>query len=576
VIALKRARVLGALALSFGLVAAACSSDGGDAEVSSGDTAASETTDGAERADNATAGGGGTITLGAEQEPDCMDWIASCAGASWGAWTTLYHTMPRSFDFEMVDGDWAYVPSPLLAGDPEVTEDPQTVTYKLNPEAVWSDGTQITCADFEYTWDQIATGEDIYDPTGYVDISGIEAKDDTTCVATFSKPYAGWRSLFTGLYGVLPSHLLDGKDRSALMKDGYEFSGGPFMLKEWKKGDSITLVPNENYWGSKAKPDEVVWKFVPDTSAYFAAFKAGEVLAIYPQPQIDAIEEINAGLSGAREPLVTARTGNLEALWMNNNAFPFDSVPVRQAFAYSLDRDAVVKRLFGGIGVDKAVQSLNAPIVGKLADQEAFAGYTKDLDKVDELMTGDGWAKNANGVWEKGGKTATIEFKTTAGNKRRELTQQVVQEQAKAAGFEVTINNQKAGDLFGQQLPAGDFQLALYAQVLTNLEPGPSSCSIFCSKNIPSDANGNAGQNWTRTDIPELDTQLELIDTSVDVTKRGAATKAADKLEAENMVSLPLDPLPTIGLVSEKIQAPEISDNAILSVFWNLADWSVN
>jgi len=236
----------------------------------------------------------------------------------------------------------------------------------------------------------------------------------------------------------------------------------------------------------------------------------------------------------------------------------------------------VVKRLFGGIGVDKAVQSLNAPIVGKLADQEAFAGYTKDLDKVDELMTGDGWAKNANGVWEKGGKTATIEFKTTAGNKRRELTQQVVQEQAKAAGFEVTINNQKAGDLFGQQLPAGDFQLALYAQVLTNLEPGPSSCSIFCSKNIPSDANGNAGQNWTRTDIPELDTQLELIDTSVDVTKRGAATKAADKLEAENMVSLPLDPLPTIGLVSEKIQAPEISDNAILSVFWNLADWSVN
>ena len=119
-------------------------------------------------------------------------------------------------------------------------------------------------------------------------------------------------------------------------------------------------------------------------------------------------------------------------------------------------------------------------------------------------MTGDGWAKGADGIWAKGGVRATIEFKTTAGNKRRELTQQIVQEQAKNAGFEITINNAKAGDLFGQILPKGDYQLALYAQVLTNLEPG--NCSLFCSKNIPTEANGNVGQNWQRVNIPELDT----------------------------------------------------------------------
>ena len=56
----------------------------------------------------------------------------------------------------------------------------------------------------------------------------------------------------------------------------------------------------------------------------------------------------------------------------------------------------------------------------------------------------------------------TIEFKTTAGNKRRELTQQVVQQQLKEAGFDITINNVKAGDFFGQILPAGDRKKLAY------------------------------------------------------------------------------------------------------------------
>ncbi len=564
-----------ALLFAFAAIAAGCGSDSETGTDSSspatgGDTESSST-EGTEPASD-TAGGGGTLTLGAEQEPDCMDWINTCAGSSWGSWMVNYQTMPRAFDFEKEGDGWVYKPSVLLAGEPEVKADPQVVTYKLNPKAVWDDGTPITCKDFVYTWEQVAKGADVYDPSGYSDVSGVAATDDTTCVVTFSKPYAGWKSLFGGLYGVQPAHLLEGKDRNATMKDGYTFSGGPFKLESWEKGTAITLVPNESYWGPKAKPDKVIFKIIPDTAAAFQAFKAGEVLAIYPQPQIDAIEQINAGLDDVNS-VISADTGNLEALWMNNGKAPFDSVAVRQAFGYALDRDAIVKRLFGGIGVEKAVNSLNPPILASLADNEAWSGYKLDLAKVDELMTGDGWAKGADGIWAKGGQRAAIEFKTTAGNKRRELTQQIVQEQAKAAGFELTINNQKAGDLFGQQLPAGDFQLALYAQVLTNLEP--SNCGLFCSKNIPTDANGNTGQNWTRTNIPELDPLLEEVDATVDEDARAKANKAADKIQAENMVSLPLDPLPNIGLVSKKIKG-DVEENPLTSVFGNMYQWSLN
>lgn len=570
----KRATGLGALLLSLSLIAAACGSD--DSESSEGATttgAGTEQSTGATEPAATKAGGGGTITIGAEQEPDCMDWIASCAGSSWGSWMAGYHTMPRAFDFAKEGDGWVYKPSVLLAGEPEVTPGAKpVVTYKLNPKAVWSDKTPITCKDFIYTWEQVAKGTDIYDPTGYTDIETVVAKDDTTCVTTFAKPYAGWKSLFGANYGVLPAHLLEGKDRAAIMKDGYTFSGGPLRIEKWEKTVSVTLVPNENYWGDLAKPDKVVFKIIPDTAAYFQAFKAGEVQAIYPQPQIDAIEQISAGLPDTTQ-VISANTGNLEALWMNNAKAPFDSKAVRQAFAYSLDRDAVVKRLFGGIKVEKAVNSLNPPILASVADNNAWANYKLDLKKVDELMTGDGWAKGADGIWAKGGVRAAIEFKTTAGNKRRELTQQIVQEQAKAAGFDITINNAKAGDLFGQILPKGDYQLALYAQVLTSLEP--ANCGLFCSKNIPTEANGNVGQNWQRVNIAELDTLLSQVDAEVDGAKRAEANKKADKIQAENMISLPLDPLPNIGLVSTKVKG-DITENPILSIFGNVSQWSMS
>jgi peptide/nickel transport system substrate-binding protein len=187
-------------------------------------------------------------------------------------------------------------------------------------------------------------------------------------------------------------------------------------------------------------------------------------------------------------------------------------------------------------------------------------------------MEGDGWARGSDGIWAKGGQRASAAFKTTAGNKRRELTQQIVQEQARAAGFEITIDNQAASDLFGSQLPEGDFQLALYAQVMTSLDP--SNCSLFCSVNIPTDANGFSGQNWTRTNIPGVDPLLATVDTNLDDDERAAAQKEADGLLAEDATSIPLDPLPNILLWSDKIVGA-VGDNPILGPFHNMNVWGL-
>lgn len=520
---------------------------------------------------------GGTITIGAEQEPDCLDFVGSCSGSSWGFWTVAVNTLPRVFAAERVGDkdEWEIKHTSLVTEEPKLETDPvQKMTYQINPDAVWSDGVKITGKDFVYTWDQIANGEDVYDASGWKDIESVEvdADDDHKVVVTMAKNYGNWKDLFGGNYGILPAHILEGKDRNAETKDGYTFSGGPFKLESWKKGESITLVPNDKYWGEKPKVDKVVFKLATDTVAEFKSFNANEVSAIYPQPQIDVIDALNGSGLKNSERKVNSVTGNTEAIWLNNDAAPFDSLKVRQALGYSIDRDAIVNALFGEIGVKKAVNSFNAPVVGDYANNEGFSKYKLDVAKADELLTSDGWKKNADGIYAKGGKLLEFTLNSSEGNERRKLTMENLQKQLGDAGWKVTIAPIPASDLFGTVGPEGKFQAAIYAQVLTTLNP--TNCNLFCISNIPTEENGNSGNNWTRTVNKEADELLQTVDSELDVDKRIEASKKADLALAADATSYPLDPLPNI-LLWKKTLTGTIDENPIQGPFWTLNTWAI-
>lgn len=516
---------------------------------------------------------GGEIVIGAEQEPDCADWLGTCAGSIWGDYIMQSQTIPSAFDARQ-DGDtWVPVASELMAEEPtsETAGGKQTITYRINPEAVWSDGTPITADDFVYTALEIRDGDDILDKTGYDRIADVKAEDKTTVVVTLKEPYASWKSLFSSSFGILPAHLLEGKDRDALMKDGYTWSGGPWIIEEWKRGTSVTLVPNDKYWGEQPHLDKVTFQFITDTSAAFQALKSGQVDALYPSPQLDAMSQIKSGVPNTKSQ-VDAQTGNLEALWFNNSAFPFDSQAVRQAVAYSVDRQAIVERLFGDIGVEDPAQSFFTPILGDFGDA-AFEQYTQDLDQVEQLMTEDGWAKDSAGFWAKGGDRASFTVETLAGNKRRDLTLQILQDQFEAAGFEMKINNTTPAELFGKTAPNGDFQAALYTLIDTFPEPLNLSAT-FLSTAAPSEDNGFSGINFGRVDIPGLDDEPNRLDTEVDEEARLDASRAADQLIAEAVPALPLDAVPNVLLWSTKLGGP-ISINPSEGPFWNLNQWGL-
>jgi peptide/nickel transport system substrate-binding protein len=561
----RYAQVLAGVA-TLSMVAAACGSSSSKSATPSTKAPSSNTTTGPVPT-------GGTLTVGAEQEPDCMDWVGSCAGSSWGYWMAQVTTMPSALiPLKQADGSYKYEPGPVLSGMPTLKTTPvQTITYNINPKAVWSDGVPITCDDFKYTWQQIATGKNIYDPTGYTGIANVDCTNEAQPVVTYKQgqTYSGWMQLFSAAYGIMPSHILSKGDRDTEMKNGYDWSGGPWFAK-WTKGDNITLTPNTKYWGPKPKLDKVVFKIEADTAAEFQAFKSNQVQALYPQPQVDVISAITSGsLPAGAHSIASAQTGAVEALWIQNGKAPFNDKAVRQAVAYSIDRDAIVKQLFGGLGVNKAINSLNPFVLADYSDQNAFSNYKPDPAKVKSLMTGDGYTMQG-GFWTKNGQKASFAISTTEQNKRRQLTLEALQGELKGAGFDVSLRFRSAADLFGKDGPNGDFQMALYAQQVTAIVPG--LCAQFCTKNIPTAANNQTGNNWQRYSSPAADKQLQIVDDSLDPAAQMAAAKSGDDILAADMASLPIDPLPDILLWSKNVVGP-VSDNAIMGMFWNIDQW---
>src|SRR5258708_3790118 len=162
---------------------------------------------------------GGTLVIRAEQEPSCSDWLGGCSGSSWGTWMAQLETVPYAIRDSMENGKVVEVPGPMLTGMPEFSATPvETITYHIKPEAVWSDGVPISCADFQYTTLQQQTSKDIYDPTGYLDANGkpmmaVTCPDPKTAVVKYKagQTFASWHQLFASAVPALPSPLLHAK-----------------------------------------------------------------------------------------------------------------------------------------------------------------------------------------------------------------------------------------------------------------------------------------------------------------------------------------------------------------------------
>ncbi|AIJ13557.1 ABC transporter family substrate-binding protein [Streptomyces lividans] len=206
---------------------------------------------------------GGTLRWAVDSVPDTLNAFQSDADAT--TTRVAQAVLPSMYRMDET-GSPVRNPDYLESAEVVDTEPKQVVVYKLNQQAVWSDGREIGAADFAAQWRALCGKDSAYwtaRNAGYDRIEKVErGANDLEVKVTFSRPYADWKALFTPLYPKdvtgTPDAFNDGARRAL------KVSAGPFAVKKVDtKGDQVVLTGNPRWWGEPAKLDEIVLRAVP-------------------------------------------------------------------------------------------------------------------------------------------------------------------------------------------------------------------------------------------------------------------------------------------------------------------------
>lgn len=256
-----------------------------------------------------------------------------------------------------VDQDGKLIPG--QAESWETSEDGLTWTFHLREGLKWSDGSDLTAKDFEYSWKRVCDpmvaapyAETVLGMVegfssaveGNLDDLQVVATDDKTLTVTLSAPcsYFGSLAAFATLSPVQQATVEANGDSWATAVATY-ISNGPFYVSEWVPGSHILMSKNTNYWNADAiKLDGIKWNLIEDANASYSAYQTGEVLFIKDVPT----EEIPS-LTGSSDFFVDPIIGTYY-LSLNTQREPFTDANVRKALSLAIDRDYVANTLMQG------------------------------------------------------------------------------------------------------------------------------------------------------------------------------------------------------------------------------------
>jgi len=491
----------------------------------------------------------------------------------------LIHVLPRLAE---LDDHNVFVASPLLTVLPSVANGGVsgsgptfTVTYHLNPAAKWDDGTAITSADVAFSWHAYLDTTGSLSTTGYDQITKIDTPDATTAAVHFKKTYTDWPDVLGGFQGViLEKSKFKSTNVGKDMTTAIGFSGGPWKITSFTK-DKEVLTRNTAYWDKDRIPklDSVTFVPLTETTKEVENIKTGQVSAIYPQAAIDNVQQLT------HQAAITTSfgvNGQYENIWFNEKpGKPFSDKNLRAAFSFAFDRTLFLNDIIKPIY--PSVTPLNCamwiPQVGKWCTNTDFSDLTPDPAKVTQFMQQAGYAKDASGVWAKGGKELAIKWMADTGNKRREGTQAEFIPLLAKQGFKITPDNSEHDTVFQKRLPAGDYDIAMFINVAS---PDPTVTSSLECDQAPGPSNQGQGQNDWWYCNPAADTLMKQSDAQLDPSKRADEIHQLDAILRQDYLNIPLYAAPTMfsyrpdkvgGPVNQFINSPE-------SNFWNMWAWS--
>jgi peptide/nickel transport system substrate-binding protein len=421
------------------------------------------------------------------------------------------------------------------------------VTIKLKPGMKWGDGVPVTTKDLAFTW---KVGKDSAsgwsNPNNWDRATSIDVIDDTTAVMHLKGvmvSYNQWDAL-------LPAHLeapvIEKATNTAEYIKQSTFNrapttpglwDGPYRITKYESGVQIVFEPNPGWTGTKPGFKHIVLKLIDKTPALLANLLSGDVDMVNGEGvglTIDQVIQLQKQhpdqFTYIFRPALTYEHIDQQI----NNPILADPA-TRRALLYAIDRKTMSQRLFEGKQpvADTWVNPLN-PMYSP-----DTAKYPYDPAKARAMLAEAGWKPGSDGICRNAkGERLSLELKTTAGNQLRELVEQVLQNQWKAACVEITIQNEPPRTMFGETVKKRSYPgLIMYGWTSAVTE---TPRRTLHSSLIPTAENNWAGANYIAFNNKRMDVLIDQAETELDPAKAKVLWAEMQQIYADQLPVLPL------------------------------------
>lgn len=308
------------------------------------------------------------LTIAQGLDPESLDPQATTVSASENAGVPIVERFVM-YDYQLNDN------VPVLAEEWASVDD-LTWEITLRESVTFTNGEPMNAEAAKFSIERIMTMTHVTGQELAKEGLSVEIVDDLTIRLTTTEPYPFLIYELGRVSVVPPKYVAEVGDAEYGLNP---IGTGPFILDEWVRGDHVTLVRNEEYWGTPAKLDKVIFRAIPEASSRTAALQTGEVDII----TLVSISDLPT-LDGDNSLEVVGAISNRSVFVRTDTADPrLADKRVRQAFNYAVDKELIIEALLAGYGEVLDAQPVGSHILGYNENVEA---YPYDPDKAQTLL----------------------------------------------------------------------------------------------------------------------------------------------------------------------------------------------
>lgn len=549
-------------------------------------------------------GAGGTLKLLYHQAPTTLNPHLTSASQDWGASRITYEPL-ASFDKDgnLIPFLAAEIPT-LENGD--LATDGKSVTWKLKPEVKWSDGEPFTADDVLFTYEFISNPEvKAASAASYKAVASVEVVDDYTVKVNFTDVNPAWSLTFVGPTGmIIPRHIFkdyNGANAAQAPANILPVGTGPyrvvspgiktqevlFLGSELVDTNKIVFEPNP-FFREADKPFfsrvELRGGGIVKEAAR-QALQTGEVdFAWNLQVDAETLSQLEAEGKGRAVAVPTSFVERVYFNFTNPNRIAssgersslefehpfFNDLKIRQAFAYTIDREAIAA-LYGKTG-----RPTSNILVSPAKYDSPNTSFEFNLEKAAALLDEAGWKDtNGDGTRDKDGVRMKVVFQTSA-NALRQETQKIIQRALRSIGVEVEIKVVDSSAFFDSDPTNPNTAYHFYADLQEyndgNPNPDPGSyMQYLTSDQIPQKANNWTGENVGRWRNLEYDALYQQSTTEIDPDKRTQLFIQMNDKVIQDVAVIPLVHRARVIGVNPNLAG--IDPTPWDAELWNIKDW---